>query len=512
MSTTGTTLFATPATAEAIAGAGAIVTLVGGYDGSGNFGDIVQLDAALALVGRLSPAVVPVPVLERQYLASHRELGEEGRDVAPLAVFFDPDGDIDDELVPVAAPVDLAFGASYLYGGGYLNRLWGPRKLAMLAAAEALHAAGGSAPSCRLASGLQAEPEWLADGGAAALEGFDLLGARDPLSQEGLAQLGAPAAVSASGDDAVGLLRHLSPPAPREDDGTLRLNLHFSEHAWVSERPRELLDFHAGFAAELGRLAARPVVAQPLIAYLDRRVDERPGLERLREACAARGVEITEPLVLRPQALAEAAAKLGGASLTLSCSYHVALTSLLLEVPTVLIADNPYYEQKAAGLRKDFGLPAPFSASSAGEPAAGAAEIAALLFDLDRASDLRARLAAAGARLRLRRIEAELELLARLAAAATSALAERTLALGERLRLRSAEPAELRAQLSALVTEQEELQRRLASSSSPLETELRVQAEAREAAAQQALATVLGSRSWRLAAPLRRLGALRRRG
>ena len=82
--------------------------------------------------------------------------------------------------MPVAAPVELAFGATYLYGGGYLNRLWGARKLAMLDAAQALLAAGGAAP-CRVARGLQVEgTDWIAAASAAAgLAKFDLLGARD---------------------------------------------------------------------------------------------------------------------------------------------------------------------------------------------------------------------------------------------------------------------------------------------------------------------------------------------
>ena len=318
------TLFATPETVRAVAGARAVVALVGSYDGSGNYGDIAQLDATLNLVRRLGPGVAALPVLERQHLAGHRRLlGEEGGGAEPPALFFDPgdEGDYGDDLLPVAAPAALAFGATYLYGGGYLNRLWGARKLAMLSAAEALLAAGGAPASRHLSTGLQVEPGWvggLTGGEATAFDRLEPRGARDDISRKELATGGN--AVN-TGDDAIGLLGQLPLPAdPPPDDGRLHLNLHFADHGWVTERPQEVLGFFVGFVAELGRLAGRPVTLQPLIAYLDERQDERPGMEKLAAACAAAGVEVANPLLLRPAELAAAVPRMGAASLTLSCS------------------------------------------------------------------------------------------------------------------------------------------------------------------------------------------------
>ena len=68
MNATGTALFASAETVQAVERARAAIVLVGSYDGSGNYGDIAQLAAALDLVGRLGPGVVALPVLERQYL------------------------------------------------------------------------------------------------------------------------------------------------------------------------------------------------------------------------------------------------------------------------------------------------------------------------------------------------------------------------------------------------------------------------------------------------------------
>lgn len=103
--------------------------------------------------------------------------------------------------------------------------------------------------------------------------------------------------------------------------------------------------------------------------------------------------------MLRPAGLAAAAPGLCEASLTLSCSYHVALTSLMLEVPAVLIGDNPYYEQKAAGLSEAFGLPPELTPSTA-DPLASAREVAVAVLDEKRGAALRRQLGAEANRMR----------------------------------------------------------------------------------------------------------------
>jgi hypothetical protein len=516
------TLFATVATLRAVERARAVVVLVGSYDGSGNYGDIAQLGAALDLVERLGPGIVALPVLERRHLADHRKLSAQGMDPS-FPLFFDPEGELEDDLLPLAAPIELAFAATYLYGGGYLNRLWGARKLAMADAADSLLAAAGIASPYRLCSGLQVDPQWIAeigDGGAAALRGCDLLGARDPGSRLALTGLSPKASAIETGDDAIGVLGQLpDSDDPPGDLDRLRVNVHFAPHGWVTERPRAVLDFYAELLGELGRLSGLPVLARPLLAYQDERIDELPAVERLRDACVGSGVEVAEPRLLRPSDLDALAPWLRQASLSVSCSYHVALTSLMLAVPALIVADNPYYEQKAAGLREAFDLPPVFISAATADPGARARELAATLFDRGRAGELRDALAAGAGRLRRRRADAETELLGRLGGAAAAAFSRHGDELAARLRQRSAEPAELRARLAEQQTELEELRQRAAAS--PLEAELRAQeaelrareAERGAAAAHETLATVVHSRSWRLMAPLRRLGApLRRRG
>jgi hypothetical protein len=411
-------LFATEETAAAIAEAESLAFLVGGYDGSGNYGDVLMLDAALELLAPLEPGLLVAPVLERKFGSHHPELAEQMIRPPRHPVYFDPEGAGEDDLVPIAAGSELASAISYFYGGGYLNGLWGDRKLAMMRAAEALLAAAEPDEVRRVGSGLQAEAAWIAalsSGDLAFLRAFELLGTRDPRSGEILAGFGS-AIVPESGDDAVGALARLRPAEP-PDEGPLRVNLHFTDHDWVTGEAQSLLGFYGDLLARLGREVDRPIVAQPLIAYLDPRVDESPAAERLAAALRERGVEVQEPVVLRPAGLGAAAAAMSAASFTLACSYHVALTSLMLGLPTLTVAHNPFYEQKSAGLLDAFSQPAGFAILPGTDPRACAQLLASTALDHQAGPRLRVQLALDGRRMRRLRAVAEADLFARIAGA-----------------------------------------------------------------------------------------------
>lgn len=514
--------FATPATRRALSDARAAAILVGGYDGSGNYGDIAQADAALRLLEPLAPELLVLPVLERRYRREHHGMLAAFNCPPEHALFFDPERNWNDDLLPLAAPPSLAAGAIYLYGGGYLNPSWGERKLATLRAAKDLLQTV-DVETVRLASGLQVDPNWLealSPADAVLLSSFELIGARDPLSARALATLDSPATVIETADDALGAIPVVvAADASSEPPSELVVNLHFATHDWVSGRPGELRDLALGFVTELGSRAGRPVRIRPLIAYMDERVDERPGVAALAAEVARRGIEMEEPRILRPSGLAATLPELRQATATVSCSYHVALTSLLLGIPTVVFADNPYYEQKAAGLTEAFGLPSSFVLSVDSDPGSVAVAI------LEGGSRLRDEIARGGEDLRRVRGRAEAEVLGRLSGGILGEVAAEIGRLEGRLRERSAEPAGLQVELASLRTEVEEL-RRPAVEASILAVERRMEeaeerlrqaeeragrAEADSVAAHRRLAEVLGTRSWRLMEPLRRIGAALRR-
>ena len=471
----GGALLASPETAAAIATAPALAVLIGSYDGSGNYGDLAQLDAALGMLGDTAGGPLVMPVLERRFASTHETLGDQFTHPPRHLLYHGDDGEGDGDLVPVPPPDSLGLGVIYLYGGGYLNPSWGERKLAMLGAAEAL--VSGAARVSKVATGLQIDRDWiaaLASADAARLRGFELLGARDDASAEALAELAGAERAPNTGDDAVGLLAGLAAdPAARHDDSAFEVNLHFGGHDWVTGDADAALEFDLGLLAELARLAGRPLRVRPLLAYVDPRIDERPGVERLAAECGGRGIEVAEPRLLRPASIDGLAGEIGAADLTLSSSYHVALTSLLLGVPAVLLRDNDYYEQKARGLLADFGLPEAFSPTSAEDPARVAEAI--------RREELRGRLHAAGDAVRARRAGAEGRLLGLLAREAMAALGDsRPIPVPDEAEAESAAPPP------------EALARRVE------------EAERRAAAAEAQLREVLGSHSWKLTAPLRR--------
>lgn len=392
----------------------AVAFLVGSYDGSGNYGDIAQLDAAVAMLGRLGSELLVVPVIEQQFAAAHDELAGELIHRPEHVAYYNGGGDPGGEgLQPIRPPEDLKMAVSYLYGGGFLNPSWGARKLGMLRAVEGLLA--GAERTLRFASGLQVDGEWITrldPADTEMLRRFELMSGRDDASAEALARLGGVGAVPNAGDDAVGVLPRISAPATRRrDDSRLEVNVHFAEHEWVTDRPDSVREFDARLLSELSRLAGRPVRVRPLLAYLDPRIDERPGLERFAAACARRGIEVTEPALLRPARVGEHKAEMGDAALTVSSSYHVALTSLLLAVPAAILRDNDYYAQKALGLLSDFGLPPEFAPRSSDDPEATAAAIAPHVIDPEPAGATRRRLEAAAGRVRRRRAVAEAEML-----------------------------------------------------------------------------------------------------
>ena len=125
-------LLATSSDRDRVAAAESVVLLVGSYDGSGNYGDVLQLAAAIQTVGRLPGRPLPLAIVEHETEAHHRKLMArygELFDAAAFAYFEDGRGvpidgldELDDGSISAPAIV-------HLYGGGHLNEWWAARKL-----------------------------------------------------------------------------------------------------------------------------------------------------------------------------------------------------------------------------------------------------------------------------------------------------------------------------------------------------------------------------------------------
>jgi hypothetical protein len=525
-------LYADPDAVAALAGARAAVVLIGGYDGSANYGDIAQFDAAGRLVERLGPDVAVLAVVEALHRPTHARLypAAEARYLRAMLYYSPgPDEAHLDGLVPATLPVGIRAAAAYLYGGGYFNGAWGGRKLAMLQATERFLLGAGLPLAGVATSGLQVEPDWLAEVDPETerpLRHARRIGVRDAAS--GVAVAAAERTPALTGDDAIGCLlpwigsANGAGPTPRQ------INVHVSGAGWVTEDDDALLRHYADVLSALAESGTR---FQPLIAYDDPHTSERPAAARLRELCIERGITaaaFADPLPALPSALDVLAPAMAAGELTLSCSYHVALTSLLLGVPAALVTENPYYEQKADGLRADFGLPDAFAVRPGEDPDATALALVAAL------PAARSAIAEGRPAVVERRLRAERDVLAELArmllARATgggdddtpTALAlallradYQTLAHTAAAHRRSVTSAE--AELAASRRERDHLARALESAD---EARVRLEAAAREAgraeqerraAAEQALARILSSQSWRLTAGPRAIARWLRR-
>ncbi|HWM09633.1 MAG TPA: glycosyltransferase [Solirubrobacteraceae bacterium] len=353
-------LLATAADRERIGKAGSAVVLVGSYDGSGNYGDVLQLAAAIETVGRVPGDPLPVAIVEQEMAGQHLDLTKRHDKLfagAAFVYFEDGRGTPVDGLLPLDEGSLPRRSALHLYGGGHLNRWWAARKLEHRTAAGWL-AGGRSLPTT--ASGLQVD-ETVAAGGPTheLLAGASWVGLRDGASLE-LADrhLGGDGGPSTrlTGDDATPLVA-----SARGADPEAVVNLHLNLGSWVSDDPERRGEKIVRMLCALGDAAGGSLELQPVVAYEDRRVSERHEiaelLERSRRELDAHGLRPLEPLDILDDVLENGLASFRRARLTVSCSYHVTLTSLLAGIPAVLLADNPYYDQKAAGLRALFDMP-----------------------------------------------------------------------------------------------------------------------------------------------------------
>jgi glycosyl transferase family 2/polysaccharide pyruvyl transferase len=426
-------LWATESDRDRLARTESVLFLVGGYDGSGNYGDVLQLASAIETASQLPASPLVVAVIEREMRGHHDELMRRYGDVfgeAAIAFFGDDAGEAEDDLVPLAASESQPASALvYLYGGGYLNGWWAGRKAAYVAAVEDL-VKERKLPL--VASGLQIEEEAVAPGGIAhdLLTGASWVGVRDAGSLEYLRRH-IPSLTNRAelaGDDALPFLTH------RPIDTELLVNLHVNDGNWISEEPESLRRRIVTLVRELGVATDKPLELQPVIAYEDPRISEQNILSRLfeqhRGELEGAGLTLAEPLDVLADAVCNGLATFRRARLTVSCSYHVTLTSLQAGIPAVLLAQNEYYMQKAAGLRDLFELE-PGRVGVPGGPGDAAAAIEALL-DSPARSDLVTHLQDRSRRVTTRFEQSRAALSAALADGLRQSALERQLALDRR--------------------------------------------------------------------------------
>ena len=122
--------------------------LIGGYDGSRNYGDVLQVAANIRRLARMSEAPLAVPLVDVRHAGSHHDLARDqpaffgDACVLYYAVETDPLDDPRDDLqaLDLVAVEHAPTRASQLlvYGGGFFaaGQPWGRRKLDLIDAVE----------------------------------------------------------------------------------------------------------------------------------------------------------------------------------------------------------------------------------------------------------------------------------------------------------------------------------------------------------------------------------------
>lgn len=357
------------------------VLLIGGYDGSGNYGDICLFEAALSLLSTMAPELLLLPVIERQYLRSHFDL--RARLAAdfdtPCFLFYDDqetdlETGLPTELAAVARPPGFSSSAIYCYGGGYLNEMWGQRKLAMARAVEewvTSDVSGQPKPPLVVFTGQQVSVGFVDDPEAEKwLRRTSLFGVRDRQSAENVAgrlpELAERSVLVVAEDDAVGVLGEIptsSDPMhsrPSARNAGFHVDLHLSGESYATTDGDRLSRFVADLLTAIQHEIAMQVSVRLVVAYDDRRISERPFLEafasRFLSAAGEAGSISFSDEDATDRRIQDAPWEQQRPDLTISCSYHVAMTSLLHDVPVVYLFSNDYYRQKAMSLQAGFGL------------------------------------------------------------------------------------------------------------------------------------------------------------
>ncbi len=324
-----------------------LVVLIGGFDGSANYGDIIQARVALRRA-HCDAGIATVAIVVEDALAdAATTLLDLGDDTVVLR-FSDMRPEQQLEQLPAHTLV-------YLYGGGYLVEEWSLRRLREVQTVQHLiHALSPISNPRIAATGLQVGPHDEVQVWASWLLHSEPLAVRDESSKRLLVEQGIPASrIVDYGDDAAGEILSL---AVRRTSGDPCINLHISLMDYATRDPKGRIEATCALLRQLAT-EMQGLRCKLLIAYEDARIDEHHVADAIIDRYASESGAL--PIHFETVSLItsmHSAIELGSTG-TITSSYHVGLTSLLHGLPTVLLADNDYYQHKMQQLADLFSLP-----------------------------------------------------------------------------------------------------------------------------------------------------------
>ena len=329
------------------------IVLLGGYSGYNNFGDILQLKGAIRWHRRHTgrePVVVcdARAVPDAQFVSRLREcFGVEE------VLFYSPHR-LDSELALSEWRDAPHLEHLHVYGGGFLNAMWGPLFVSLIEATIERFGVGHY-----VLSGQQASEEI----GDVLHDHFRryrplLVGARDHESLGVLRSSGAEATYSF--DDASEALQEFAcrqPPDPAPADLLLHMNLSgYTRQGDFESAAHQLVERLDRLSRHIREKAGNHLPEVVLLqSYTDRRADVVDTLNSAQALAdcfpfaSYRVVDLAD-LALRVRDPDTARLPLPVAPIAMVGSYHTALLCGVLSVPCFLSAENDYYRQKQRGL------------------------------------------------------------------------------------------------------------------------------------------------------------------
>lgn len=350
-----TTLFANRDTARFLRGDGGRVYLYGGYEGFHNFGDVLQVKSMIRF-HRATSGQEPIPVLA---LTSLTDRGFPDRIRTWLGVehiLWESDERVDARSADLE-PLDRVRTGGYLhvYGGGYLNRNWGARRVEVLGClVDAL------VPADFIASGVQLDETVVASLGSLFTRMRpSVFGVRDRESERLARLILPPDIVDFSFDDIIEPLVEWAARVRSAGSGPRdRVAIHMNSTAEYLDPAEQL----SGFSLLADRIrASRPDLGATLVqAYDDRRTLVRDTLECVKALDGTFPFAYYDVVDLARESLVLDAADprpdpglasaLGRCAFAVCSSYHTAMTLQLAGIPAYLVATNEFYRQKRTGL------------------------------------------------------------------------------------------------------------------------------------------------------------------
>ncbi|HEY8383114.1 MAG TPA: glycosyltransferase [Microvirga sp.] len=325
--------------------------LIGGYDGSRNYGDLLQCVAAASSYQMVGEGLLVGIVGKVGAFAPMVEDVRKGFPKNAVPVFFSESRSAEGrpDLVPLPPTSGLSL---HFYGGGYINDNWGRDRRKMGEAALALCAASASPRLPEVIfTGIQVSPGAEAEAWRPWFDAALSIGVRDQQSGDIVRSIMAPERaerVVFAGDDA---LYALLCAVPARSPGSRRIGIHVSRAEYSTANRQARVEQIAALVVK--RAGSGPLSCDFLIAYPDDHVDETGAADEVHQAILSRlpaGMQ-SEFRVrdLYAEALTQPTIEMDY-DLVVSCSYHIALTGLAAGCPVVLLAENSYYGQKVAGL------------------------------------------------------------------------------------------------------------------------------------------------------------------